>query len=240
MSSASGDDYGAIERAYGEGRFADALQRAEQLLAELQKSDANPEAEMALSRLQLLTGHIHLYGLGQPEDAQAYYRAVTSSAAPSTLVDLAEASLKRCKQRPTSQPNPKPQRAQGAANSADLPATPWLSQLSEPQEALTALQSASVPGSPATPWGEHTPNEQATPTDSEPVENETPAEASDEVEILVEAAEPETSPPWPDYSQGNLVVELPQSTDLPPSENRPQHPLNQGQSWRRFFRLRRL
>ena len=43
MSSASEGRYGAIERAYGEGRFSDALERAEALLTELQGPDAPPE-----------------------------------------------------------------------------------------------------------------------------------------------------------------------------------------------------
>ena len=69
MSSASSDRYAAIERAYGEGRFSDALQGAEALLHELQARASGPESETALSRLKLLTGHIHLYGLRQPQDA---------------------------------------------------------------------------------------------------------------------------------------------------------------------------
>ena len=235
MSSASSDRYAAIERAYGEGRFSDALQGAEALLHELQASASGPESETALSRLQLLTGHIHLYGLGQPQDAQAYYQAVAGSRAPSTLVDLAQAGLQRCQLQPAAQEEPSSQQAIG--DLPELPATPWLNQLSEPQEALTALQAAwtEVPaseappviatptvidGSPATPWGAAAPN----------------------VEVLADEPELEPQPTddaapaareWPDYSQGNLVVELPFS------ENRPQEPLHEGSNWRRFFRLKR-
>ncbi len=235
MSSASSDRYAAIERAYGEGRFSDALQGAEALLHELQASASGPESETALSRLQLLTGHIHLYGLGQPQDAQAYYQAVTDSTAASTLVDLAQAGLQRCQLQPAAQEEPSSQQAIG--DLPELPATPWLNQLSEPQEALTALQAAwtEVPaseappviatptvidGSPATPWGAAAPN----------------------VEVLADEPELEPQPTddaapaareWPDYSQGNLVVELPFS------ENRPQEPLHEGSNWRRFFRLKR-
>ena len=235
MSSASSDRYAAIERAYGEGRFSDALQGAEALLHELQARASGPESETALSRLQLLTGHIHLYGLGQPQDAQAYYQAVAGSTAPSTLVDLAQAGLQRCQLQPAAQEEPSSQQAIG--DLPELPATPWLNQLSEPQEALTALQTAwnEVPasgptpviatptvlnGSPATPWGDAAPNVEVLADEPElepqPTDDAAPAERE-----------------WPDYSQGNLVVELPFS------ENRPQEPLHEGSNWRRFFRLKR-
>lgn len=235
MSSASSDRYAAIERAYGEGRFSDALQGAEALLHELQASASGPESETALSRLQLLTGHIHLYGLRQPQDAQAYYQAVAGSMAPSTLVDLAQAGLQRCQLQPAAQEEPSSQQAIG--DLPELPATPWLNQLSEPQEALTALQAAwnEVPasgptpviatptvlnGSPATPWGDAAPNVEVLADEPElepqPTDDAAPAERE-----------------WPDYSQGNLVVELPFS------ENRPQEPLHEGSNWRRFFRLKR-
>ena len=104
MSSASEGRYGAIERAYGEGRFSDALERAEALLTELQGPEAPPETQAVLGRLQLLTGHINLYGLGQPDEAWAYYQAVASSAAPTTLRDLAQAGLKRCEVQPAARP----------------------------------------------------------------------------------------------------------------------------------------
>ena len=235
MSSASSDRYAAIERAYGEGRFSDALQGAEALLLELQARASGPESETDLSRLQLLTGHIHLYGLGQPQDAQAYYQAVAGSTAPSTLVDLAQTGLQRCQLQPAAQEEPSSQQAIG--DLPELPATPWLNQLSEPQEALTALQAAwnEVPasgpppviatptvlnGSPATPWGDAAPNVEVLADEPElepqPTDDAAPAERE-----------------WPDYSQGNLVVELPFS------ENRPQEPHHEGSNWRRFFRLKR-
>ena len=235
MSSASSDRYAAIERAYGEGRFNDALQGAEALLLELQGSASGTESETDLSRLQLLTGHIHLYGLGQPQDAQAYYQAVAGSTAPSTLVDLAQTGLQRCQLQPPAQEEPSSLQAIG--DLPELPATPWLNQLSEPQEALTDLQAAwnEVPasgpppviatptvlnGSPATPWGDAAPNVEVLADEPElepqPTDDAAPAERE-----------------WPDYSQGNLVVELPFS------ENRPQEPHHEGSNWRRFFRLKR-
>ena len=264
MSSASEGRYGAIERAYGEGRFSDALERAEALLTELQGPDAPPETQAVLGRLQLLTGHIHLYGLGQPDEARAYYQAVARSAAPTTLVDLAQAGLKRCEEQPAASAAPA---ASTQASSPvtpeglDLPATPWLNQLSEPQKALSALQAAwrDVPasppaatplpdeGTPATPWGideASSASEAETPADHALAEghgedtSETKKEPALHAEVeLVD--EQDSSSPGPDYSLGNLVVELALSPDERPIENRPQQPQERGQSWRRFFKLKR-
>ncbi len=150
-------------------------------------------------------------------------------------MDLAQAGLQRCQLQPAAQEEPSSQQAIG--DLPELPATPWLNQLSEPQEALTALQAAwtEVPaseappviatptvidGSPATPWGDAAPNVEVLADEPElepqPTDDAAPAERE-----------------WPDYSQGNLVVELPFS------ENRPQEPLHEGSNWRRFFRLKR-
>jgi len=264
MSSASESRYGAIERAYGEGRFSDALERAEALLTELQGPDAPPDTQAVLGRLQLLTGHIHLYGLGQPDEARAYYQAVARSCAPSTLVDLAQAGLKRCEEQPAASAAPA---ASTQASSPvtpeglDLPATPWLNQLSEPQEALSALQAAwrDVPasppaatplpdeGTPATPWGideASSASEAETPADHSITEgpDEDTSETKQEPALHAEVElvdEHDSSSPGPDYSLGNLVVELAPSPDDPPSENRPQQPQERGQSWRRFFKLKR-
>ena len=161
MSSASEGRYGAIERAYGEGQFSGALERAEALLTELNRPDAPPKTQAVLGRLQLLTGHIHLYGLGQPDEARAHYQAVARSTAPTTLVELAQAGLKRCEEQPAASTAPAANtQASSPVTPGDLelPATPWLSLLSEPQEALTALQTAwrEVPASGhAAPTGRH-------------------------------------------------------------------------------------
>ena len=264
MSSASEGRYGAIERAYGEGRFSDALERAKALLTELQGPEATAESQAVLGRLQLLTGHIHLYGLGQPDEARAYYQAVAHSSAPSTLVDLAQAGLKRCEEQPAASAAPA---ASTQASSPvtpeglDLPATPWLNQLSEPQEALSALQAAwrEVPasppaatplpneGTPATPWGideGSSASEAETGADQCITEgpDEDTSETKQETALHAEVElvdEQDSSSAGPDYSLGNLVVELALSPDDRPIENRPQQPQERGQSWRRFFKLKR-
>ena len=51
--------------------------------------------------------------------------------------------------------------------------------------------------------------------------------------------EQDSSSAGPDYSLGNLVVELALSPDDRPIENRHQQPQERGQSWRRFFKLKR-
>ena len=106
------------------GQFSDALERAEALLTELNRPDAPPKTQAVLGRLQLLTGHIHLYGLGQPDEARACYQAVAHSTASTAPAANTQAS------------------SPVKPGDLELPATPWLSLLSEPQEALTALQTA--------------------------------------------------------------------------------------------------
>ena len=265
MSSASEGRYGAIERAYGEGRFSDALERAEALLTELQGPDAPPETQAVLGRLQLLTGHIHLYGLGQPDEARAYYQAVARSTAPTTLVELAQAGLKRCEEQPAASTAPAANtQASSPVTPGDLelPATPWLSLLSEPQETLTALQTAwrEVPasppaatplpraGTPATPWVTSTTANEATSASQaeHPADHSlTEGDGEDTSERKKEPAPPaevelvDEQDSGPDYSLGNLVVELAPNPDDPPNENRPQQPQERGGSWRRFFKLRR-
>ena len=143
MSSASEGRYGAIERAYGEGQFSDALKRAEALLTELNRPDAPPKTQAVLGRLQLLTGHIHLYGLGQPDEARAYYQAVAHSSAPSTLVDLAQAGLKRCEEQPAASAAP------AASTQASSPVTP---EGLAPRHPL-AEPAQRTPGGPLSPPG---------------------------------------------------------------------------------------
>ena len=72
MSTPLDQAYINIERAYGEGNFSEALRQAEALLPLLPADRADELAE----RLQLLMGHIHLYGLGAPERAAGYYQTV--------------------------------------------------------------------------------------------------------------------------------------------------------------------
>ena len=179
-------------------------------------------------------------------------------------MDLAQAGLKPCEEQPAASAAPA---ASTQASSPvtpeglDLPATPWLNQLSEPQEALSALQAAwrDVPasppaatplpdeGAPATPWGideATSASEAETGADQCITEgpDEDTSEQKQETALHAEVElvdEQDSTSPGPDYSLGNLVVELAPSPDEPPSENRPQQPQERGQSWRRFFKLKR-
>lgn len=92
--------YKSVELAYSQGRFTEALQEGQDLL------NATPlEADDPHSlRLKLLLGHIHFYGLRQPDAAGDLYRQVQGTATQgSTYNDLAAEGLALCEQ---SQPRP--------------------------------------------------------------------------------------------------------------------------------------
>ncbi len=71
---------------------------------ELQAPDAAPDSRLGP------TASAHRprppYGLGQPDEARAYYQAVAISAAATILVDLAQAGLKRCEEQPPTSVTP--------------------------------------------------------------------------------------------------------------------------------------
>jgi hypothetical protein len=127
-------------------------------------------------RLQLLLGHIHLYGLNQPGPAATAYAAVLESCNEPAYRDLASQGLDLSRQQLAATPGGAPETAgatpwepaaPGTAagdlagtpgdspaspqpqNAVALPATPWLSQLQDPQLALQQIQTA--PATVATP-----------------------------------------------------------------------------------------
>jgi tetratricopeptide (TPR) repeat protein len=160
MPSPEEQAYSAVERAYGQGDFAGALQQAEALQPQLQPN----RSDLLDQRLQLLIGHIHLYGLGQPRQAEAAYQAVLSSCPEPTYRQLAEQSLQLCAQKPEpAQTTPESNPASALASepssqpTSELPATPWLAQLDDPQQALASIQQA---------WATATPAAQPAPTPS--------------------------------------------------------------------------
>jgi hypothetical protein len=196
--------YSAVERAYGQGDFAGALQQAEALQPQLQLN----RSDLLDQRLQLLIGHIHLYGLGQPRQAEVAYQAVLNSCTEPTYRQLAEQSLQLCAQQPEpAQTNPESNPSSALASepssqpNSDLPATPWLAQLDDPQQALASIQQAwatatpaaqpvtspsSDAGTAATPWAvPKTTSADATPSEAAPPEPQ-----------AIEAVE-ETPPPEP-------------------------------------------
>jgi hypothetical protein len=172
MSGSLEEAYVAVERAYGQGDFATALQLAVALRPQVQAG----RPDLLDQRLQLLLGHIHLYGLNQPGPAATAYAAVLESCNEPAYRDLASQGLDLSRQQLAATPGGAPETAgatpwepaaPGTAagdlagtpsvsqaspqpqNAVALPATPWLSQLQDPQLALQQIQSA--PATVATP-----------------------------------------------------------------------------------------
>jgi hypothetical protein len=161
--------YRAVERTYSQGQFAEALVAAETLLRRL----PGEQSDDHLPRLQLLIGHIHLYGLNQAEQALPFYRGVAEANQEPTYRELARQGIQLCEQVLTagsgSTPGPAPAEAEEAQAPVAAPAMPWLQQLTDPEAALqqsTAPErqpqerprAAPVPASPiprgpgASPW----------------------------------------------------------------------------------------
>jgi hypothetical protein len=196
MPSPEEQAYSAVERAYGQGDFARALELALALQPQLPPN----RPDQLDQRLQLLIGHIHLYGLAQPREAAAAYQAVLASCSEPNYRQLAEQSLELC--APTdpaepSSPEAETQASSASATAADLPATPWLSQLQDPQQALTQIQAAWATAEPASqpiaPVLQEAPEPPATPWATS---NDTRLEAA-EVAASPEPSEhsPEPEPP---------------------------------------------
>jgi hypothetical protein len=200
MPSPEEQAYSAVERAYGQGDFAGALDQAEALQPQLQPN----RSDLLDQRLQLLIGHIHLYGLGQPRQAAASYQAVLSSCPETTYRQLAEQNLQLCAQQPgpaESEPNSQP--------TSDLPATPWLAQLDDPQQALASIQQA---------WATATPAAQPAPApSSEAGTAATPWKEPDTA--LANESQGEAAPPEPAATRAVEATAAPELT--PPSEEPP-------------------
>ena len=176
MSGSLEEAYVAVERAYGQGDFATALQLAEALQPQIPAG----RPDLLDQRLDLLLGHIHLYGLNQPTPAATSYAAVLERCAEPSYRELASQGLELSRQQvsvaPVAaaavvEPEPEPPAVTGAppisapqaAESTvspvspvvqpldQLPATPWLSQLQDPQQALEQIQAAWATNPPPQP-----------------------------------------------------------------------------------------
>ena len=171
MSGSLEEAYVAVERAYGQGDFATALQLAVALRPQVQAG----RPDLLDQRLQLLLGHIHLYGLNQPGPAATAYAAVLESCNEPAYRDLASQGLDLSRQQLAATPGGAPETAgatpwapaaPGTAagdlagtpgvsqaspqpqNAVALPATPWLSQLQDPlalQQIQTAPATVAIP-----------------------------------------------------------------------------------------------
>jgi hypothetical protein len=174
MQNALEQAYSAIERSYAEGGFPEALGQAMELQPQIEVG----RADLLDQRLQLLIGHIHLYGLAEPQQAATAYQAVLAQCQKPAYRQLAEQGLALCAEQgdsaaPSSEAQPEQEERAvsapiAATPSPDLPATPWLAQLHDPQQALAEIQQAWAPvtqtpqpeplreessGLAASPWG---------------------------------------------------------------------------------------
>ena len=183
MSTPLDQAYINIERAYGEGNFSEALRQAEALLPLLPAEQADGLAE----RLQLLMGHIHLYGLGAPEQAAGYYQTVHDASADPAYRQLAQQGLGLCQNAPS----PEPAATAEPIAAAAAPAPPWL----EPRQAPGATAEPVQPQNPgaaaaASPWLAQSGQapQAAAPVAAPPAPTAEPSEAS-------EPSEPAEEPP---------------------------------------------
>jgi hypothetical protein len=91
--------YTAIEKAYCEDRWSDVLDQGEKLLSQLPAEDLDLR-----QRLQLLMAHTFLYGYGDRDSAEDFYRAVHGSKAEASLRQIAANGLEQCHQPPARLP----------------------------------------------------------------------------------------------------------------------------------------
>ncbi|MCP9917024.1 hypothetical protein [Cyanobium sp. ATX 6F1] len=172
------ESYIDVERAYSQGQFREALTQAETLLNN-RPEDAD---DLQYSRLQLLSGHINLYGLKQYDAASTYYDQVVETSKEPTYRDLARQGLEICaseraKPVPEASEAPFETAASGApAVGATVPAMPW----------LTSDQA------PATATG---PQDFADPFKQAPAAPSAADEGIIEAKVLVEEPAPSPSEP---------------------------------------------
>ncbi|MCP9799212.1 hypothetical protein [Synechococcus sp. RedBA-s] len=122
--------YKSVELAYSQGRFTEALQEGQDLLNATPLEASDPHS----LRLKLLLGHIHFYGLRQPDAAGELYSQVQATATQgSTYNDLAAEGLALCEQ---SQPRASQPEASQAA------AMPWAADLTSMGAAPLSLAPA--------------------------------------------------------------------------------------------------
>ena len=222
MSGSLEEAYVAVERAYGQGEFAAALQQA----TALQPQVPAGRPDLLDQRLQLLIGHIHLYGLNQPSEAANAYSAVLANCQEPSYRDLANQGLELSRQHMPARAEQASPAVSPAASVAvaqptgsGLPATPWLSQLQDPQQALRDIQQAQAAmaappaavqqpiqpadGVAASPWGgqpaaveQGEPPAEASPEPAAAQEFEAPEPEVDEEPasaLAVQAPEPDTA-----------------------------------------------
>ncbi len=187
------ESYIDVERAYSQGQFKDALNQAEALLKD-RPEDAD---DLQYSRLQLLSGHINLYGLKQYDAAAAYYGQVVETSQETTYRDLARQGLDICasersKPAPVASAPPFETAVSGTlAAGAAAPAMPWLTGDQAPA-------TASAPQDFADPFKIPQDLSPASEPDLVETAEEVPSSADDgivDAKVVVEDPTPRTSEP---------------------------------------------
>jgi tetratricopeptide (TPR) repeat protein len=197
MAKSFQESYIDVERAYSQGQFKEALTQAEALLNN-RPEDAD---DLQFSRLQLLSGHINLYGLKQYDAASTYYDQVVETSQEPTYRDLARQGLdicasERAKPAPVASDPPFETEASGTlAAGATAPAMPWLT-------------------------GDQAPGTASGPQDfADPFKTPTDLSTASEPD-LVETAEEVLSPADDGIIEAKVVVEdpIPRSSEAPATQ----------------------
>jgi len=210
MQSALEQAYSAIERSYAQGHFPEALEQAMALQPQLEPG----RADLLDQRLQLLIGHIHLYGLAQPQQAELAYGAVLHQCNEAGYRRLAELGLAQCQGEPATAPRatePEP---------FTLPATPWLAQLRDPQQALAEIQQAwaSVPAATPAPQPEPQPLD-SSGIDASPWNSAAQAQIPEKPPVMTaETDSPEPDSPDTDISEPAAATSSEQNNPEPAFE----------------------
>jgi tetratricopeptide (TPR) repeat protein len=191
------ESYIDVERAYSQGQFQEALTQAEGLL----KNRPEDADDLQYSRLQLLSGHINLYGLKQYDAASTYYDKVVETSQEPTYRDLARQGLEIC------------------AKERDKPASVASD---SPFETAVSGTLAAGAAAPAMPWltGDQAPATASGPQDfADPFKTPTDLSTASEPD-LVETAEEVTSSVDDGIVEAKVVVEdpTPRSSEAPATQ----------------------
>jgi len=204
--------YAELERAYVEERWSSVRISGSALLQSLEQSD-EPMAGSLANRVRVLMGHTHLYGLGEPEVAEDFYRAVLASNAEAELRQIAADGLQRC-QQPVGGSGDGGSVARVAAvepagSEASAPVDPFLAAMNTVPGAT-----ARPPSEPAMPWlKDLSPQDTAAGARSTPAQGSPPAEAGGalaprlEVEVVEEPELVEVAQADPELAE-ELELEL--------------------------------
>ncbi|MFM7674585.1 MAG: hypothetical protein ACKO5F_03125 [Synechococcus sp.] len=146
--------YAAVELAYSEGQWQQALELGEQLLRQI--GDDNPSLHL---RLELLLGHTQLYGFGNAAAAAQHYTTVQQLQPEPILLDIAVQGLEHCRQLMSASPAQETPGPEEPVAAAEEPAAPEGGEPPAPVEAANPFGAAEAVAAPtagaataAMPW----------------------------------------------------------------------------------------